>query len=112
MRRLRTYYALYLLVLFCCYYTGISMFSHTHIAHGSSIVHSHLGGDKEHNHSDSQYAVIDLLSNFISECADAFFCSLSPFSFSSDSGSYYQSPVLQNDAGICRLLRAPPYFIL
>ena len=85
------------------------MFSHAHIAHGSSIVHSHLGGDTEHSHSISQYTVIDLLSNFLSEYAEEFFCSLSPFSLSSESGSFYQAPVLQNDTGVCCLLRAPPH---
>ena len=50
--------ALWLMVIFCSYYAGISMFSHTHIANGSSVVHSHLGGDADHDHSDSQYAVI------------------------------------------------------
>ena len=72
MRCIKTYTALFLMVVFCSYYAGISMFSHTHIANGSSIVHSHLGGDAEHEHSDSQYVVIDILSNFQSETAATF----------------------------------------
>ena len=72
MRHIKTYTALLLMMVFCSYYAGISMFSHTHIANGSSIVHSHLGGDAEHEHSDSQYAVIDILSNFQSETVATF----------------------------------------
>lgn len=72
MRYVRTYVALFLMVVFCSYYAGISMFSHTHIANGTSIVHSHLGGAAEHDHSDSQYSVIDILSSFQSETAATF----------------------------------------
>lgn len=72
MRYIKTYTAFFLIVVFCSYYAGISMFSHTHIANGSSIVHSHLGGNAEHNHCDSQYVVIDILSNFQSETAATF----------------------------------------
>ena len=54
MTKLRTYIALSLLLIVGSYYAGISMFSHTHIAHGSSVVHSHLGGSAEHEHSDGQ----------------------------------------------------------
>ena len=72
MRYIKTYTTLFLMVVFCSYYAGISMFSHTHIANGSSIVHSHLGGGTEHQHEDSQYAVIDILSNFQSETVTAF----------------------------------------
>ena len=93
MRHLRTYLALSLLLIFGSYYAGISMFSHTHIAHGSSVVHSHLGGSADHNHSDDQYAVIDLLSNFQSECADGFFCLESPFFILSDFYTEYVEPV-------------------
>ena len=79
MRHIKTYTALLLMMVFCSYYAGISMFSHTHIANGSSIVHSHLGGDAEHEHSDSQYAVIDILSNFQSETAATFQSVGTPF---------------------------------
>ena len=41
------------MMIFCSYYAGISMFSHAH--------------------SDFQYAVIDILSNFQSEGAVAFY---------------------------------------
>ena len=60
---MRTYLASLLLALFCCYFSGVSMFSHVHIVHGGTGVHSHFGGSSEHNHSDGQYAVIDMLSD-------------------------------------------------
>lgn len=79
MKHMRTYRAAILLLLFCCYYSGISMFSHVHIVNGSSVVHSHLGGGTEHEHSDSQYAVIDILSHFQTECAASSHAVASPF---------------------------------
>lgn len=44
MKNLRAYPAAILLLLFSCYYCGISLFSHAHIMNGSSIAHSHFGG--------------------------------------------------------------------
>ena len=73
-----------LLLIFGSYYAGVSMFAHTHIVHGSSVVHSHLGGDADHDHSDGQYAVIDLLSSFQSECAEYTFNLENPFFTLSD----------------------------
>lgn len=108
MRQLRTYLALCLLLVFGSYYAGISMFSHTHIAHGSSVVHSHLGGSADHDHSDNQYAVIDLLSNFQSECADGPFCLENPFFTLSDFCAEYVVPVLVNGALHVPVLRGPP----
>ena len=105
---LRTYIALGLMMIFCSYYAGISMFSHAHIANGSSIVHSHLGGGADHNHSDSQYAIIDILSNFQSECAvvshgvDAPFCQLS------ESSVGYLASLHLSDARLAHTLRGPP----
>lgn len=84
MRQIRKYVALFLMVVFCTYYAGISMFSHTHIANGSSIVHSHLGGGKAHDHSDSQYTVIDILSSFQSETAVTFYSAGFPFGYLSE----------------------------
>ena len=108
MRRLRTYPALLMLILFCCYYCGISMFSHVHIKNGTSVVHSHLGGDAEHDHSESQYAVIDILSNFQSEGA-IYFCSTgSPLLLLSENHTVYQAPVHLNEAHTAYSLRGPP----
>ena len=104
----RTYKALFLLLLFCCYYSGISMFSHVHLVNGSSIVHSHLGGGNEHSHSDSQYAVIDMLSHFQSECAvDLFFDGI-PFFQLSETVYSYDSPLLLQNVSLALSLRGPP----
>ena len=108
MRQKRTYTALVLLLIFCSYYAGISMFSHTHISNGSSVVHSHLGGGTEHEHSDSQYAVIDILSDFQSESAAGFY-SIGTLVFQlSESYTGYLAPSLQDEAFPVHMLRGPP----
>lgn len=104
----RAYKALFLLLLFCCYYSGISMFSHVHLVNGSSIVHSHLGGGNEHSHSDSQYAVIDMLSYFQSECAADLFFDGIPFFQLSETVYSYDSPLLLQNVSLALSLRGPP----
>ena len=64
MRKIRSYSAFCLLLIFLCYYSSIRFFSHVHIVNGNSIVHSHLGGGSSHEHSASQYTIIDILSQF------------------------------------------------
>ena len=108
MREFRKYSAVVLLMLFSCYYSGISLFSHTHIVHGSSVVHSHLGGGTEHDHSDSQYAVIDILSNFQSECATSFHCIGTPFIQLSESHIGYKAPAYKDGEHQAYSLRGPP----
>ena len=107
MKQLRKYSVLALL-LFCCYYCGISMFAHTHIVHGSSVVHSHLGGGAEHDHDDSQYAVIDILSNFQSECAVGYISTEVPFVLLSDFYAECQAPSVLNGTSLLLSLRGPP----
>lgn len=104
----RTYSAAFLLLLFCCYYSGISMFSHVHIMNGASVVHSHLGGNAEHEHSESQYAVIDILSHFQTEAAVDHHLTGSPFTYSSESFSEYQVPSFVNEDYSVYSLRGPP----
>ena len=84
------------------------MFAHTHIVHGSSVVHSHLGGDSEHDHSDSQYAVIDILSNFQSECAGGYVSTEAPSFLLSDFYAEYQTPSFSNGVALALTLRGPP----
>ena len=108
MRTIRTYAALFLMVVFCSYYAGISMFSHTHIANGSSIVHSHLGGGKDHQHSDSQYAVIDFLSSFQSETAATFQSAGTPIQTISESYSVPEVPAYQSQVHTAYEHRGPP----
>jgi hypothetical protein len=108
MNKLRTYLALSLLLIFGSYYAGVSMFAHTHIAHGSSVVHSHFGGETEHDHSDDQYVVIDLLSNFQSECASGFFGLENQFFTLSDYCAEYVAPAFLSRAAHVIVLRGPP----
>ena len=108
MGRNRRQWALILLVIFCSYFAGISLFSHTHIVNGSSIVHSHLGGTAEHNHSDSQYAVIDMLSNFQSETAVDPVCVGTPFFALSEIVIGYEAPSSVNEVLPVHTLRGPP----
>ena len=84
------------------------MFAHTHIVHGSSVVHSHLGGDSEHDHSDSQYAVIDILSNFQSECAGGYISTEVPFFLLSDFYAECQAPSVLSGVALVLTLRGPP----
>lgn len=64
---IRKHISVLLLVLFSCYFSGISLFPHTHIVNGGQVAHSHLGGSASHNHSDAQIKLIEFLSQF---CAD------------------------------------------
>lgn len=105
---MRTYFASLLLALFCCYFSGVSMFSHVHIVHGGTVVHSHLGGNSEHNHSDGQYAVIDMLSHFQSEAAGDLLRISSPLSYSSEIGIGYIAQDILNGATSLLSLRGPP----
>lgn len=107
--RVRKYSALLLLLVFCCYYSGISLFSHVHIVNGSTVVHSHLDGKTEHNHSDSQYAVIDMLSHFHSEYAGGPVGMDSPLIILlPESCTEYTAPSHLNEVFASCSLRGPP----
>ena len=85
------------------------MFSHVHIVNGSSLVHSHLGGGTDHDHSDSQYAVIDMLSQFQSESA-VIFCSAGlTFNQLSELLTGYSSSASLQDFYPVHSLRGPPH---
>ena len=107
-RNFRAYAASVLLVLFCCYYSGISMFSHVHIKNGTSVVHSHLGGGAGHSHSDSQYAVIDILSHFQSENVESFDSVGIPFFQLTELFSGYSEPECLRGSYPVYSLRGPP----
>ena len=108
MRNMRTYFASLLLALFCCYFSGVSMFSHVHIVHGGTVVHSHFGGSSDHNHSEGQYAVIDMLSLFQSEAAGDLLRIISPLSYSSEICIGYRAQDILNGATSLLSLRGPP----
>ena len=108
MKNLRAYPAAILLLLFSCYYCSISLFSHAHIMNGSSIVHSHFGGSTDHEHDDSQYAVIDILSQFQSEYAADSYCMDAPFLLSSEIRVTYDAPEYLMEESSTHVLRGPP----
>ena len=105
---MRTYISSLLLALFCCYFFGISLFSHVHIVHGGTVVHSHLGGNSDHNHSEGQYAVIDMLSLFQSEAAGELVSISSPLFYTSEICIDYSAQDILKGAYSAQSLRGPP----
>ena len=85
------------------------MFSHTHIVNGTSIVHSHFGGDDGHEHSESQYAVIDMLSQFQSETAADFYLQDILPCTPSEIHIGYSAPAYLSDASDALKLRGPRF---
>ena len=108
MRYVRKYSAFILMMLFCCYYLGISMFSHAHIVNGASVVHSHFGGGSDHNHSENQYALIDLLSDFQSENPVLFGHIEAPYFLLSESIIIRNTPAYISGVPVTHSLRGPP----
>ena len=65
---LRMIKAWVMLLLFVVYQVGITSFVHVHIVNGVTIVHSHLLGDSEHDHTEKQVTSIDCCCHYF--CAD------------------------------------------
>lgn len=106
---IRKYSAVALLIIFGWYFSGINLFPHVHIVNGNSIVHSHFGGTAQHDHSGTDYTVIDMLSSFQTEAADCACISPEPFLFSVDNGlSYYDSSYIDAGEHSAYSLRGPP----
>ncbi len=66
---IRRIYVSFLMVLFLGYYVSITLFYHTHIVQGDTIVHSHPyktdnKGLPSHSHSEKGYIIIHFLSCF------------------------------------------------
>jgi hypothetical protein len=101
-------------ILFAGYYGSITLFTHTHIHQGAVVVHSHpnlpFSGEQpsKHEHSDSGYLIIQLLSAF-SVVFAALVLSLAMKRFVTEfffSGRNMHIPAFR---GFCTfLLRAPP----
>ncbi|MBO5418845.1 MAG: hypothetical protein J6A22_02050 [Bacteroidales bacterium] len=108
MGKLKTYIAYVLALVFCSYMAGISLFTHTHISNGSSIIHSHLGGGSDHEHTDSEFAIIDILSDFQSESPTVFYGIDSALHILSESISVYVSHSYLNGYNTAFFLRGPP----
>ena len=105
---LRKHIGVLLMLVFCSYYAGINLFSHTHISNGSPIVHSHLGGSSEHDHSDGQYVAIDILSNFQSEQAVDYLSISAPFIQSCELCIGYAASAVTGRTISAHTLRGPP----
>ena len=55
--------SVFLPLLFIFYISGITLFPHTHIVDGTSIVHSHPNQGTEHQ-GENSYVTIQMLSHF------------------------------------------------
>jgi hypothetical protein len=67
--RVKRIYAYCLLILFMGYYGSITLFYHSHIVLGDTIVHSHpfrsdSHGAPMHSHTDNGYVTIHILASF------------------------------------------------
>ncbi len=56
-----------LLVLFIGYYGSITLFLHTHHLKNGIITHSHPFSNAKHEHSTTDYLIIDALSQLITD---------------------------------------------
>ena len=112
-------YRLLLLVLFLGYYSGITLFPHTHIVNGITIVHSHPfnsgSGNNSSNlpHSGKELQLIHLLSEFFSTAAAiAFIALIVRFLFVDDSVYSTTDGYAESGGNRTISLRAPPFGLL
>ena len=67
-----------------------------------------MGGSSEHDHTQEQIAIIDILSTFQSECAPAPFSMDAPFFFvDSSCTAYIETPYIDGACSVLSL-RGPP----
>lgn len=66
-----TYISGFLLALFISFQASISLFTHTHIVDGATIVHSHPGAE-DHQHNGQQFLTIALASHIAFEDVKSF----------------------------------------
>ena len=89
----------------------LGILSHTDILQllcGYQYVFAYPYYAANHEHSDSQYAVIDILSNFQSEISIDFYDLESPFFQLSESFTVYDAPSFLKEAHAVIVLRGPP----
>ncbi len=53
-----------LVLIFLSYYSGISLFTHTHVVNGVMIAHSHPFAEDTHNHSETQILAFNKAGHF------------------------------------------------
>ena len=100
----------FLPVLFISYMAGITLFTHSHVVNGGTIVHSHpFKKDSPHSHTTVEFQLIHLLNHVVTTGAGIFFlslqfiaCLLYTLSWRPDRAGYCSSVV-----GVVSL-RAPP----
>ena len=100
----------FLPVLFISYMAGITLFTHSHVVNGVTIVHSHpFKKDSPHSHTTVEFQLIHLLNHVVTTGAGIFFlslqfiaCLLYTLSWRPDRAGYCSSVV-----GVVSL-RAPP----
>lgn len=61
LRRLSAYC---LPVIFLIYLGSVSLFTHSHIVNGSTIVHSHPGNAPDHSHTEGEFNILELITHF------------------------------------------------
>lgn len=63
-----------LLLLFISYMAGITLFTHSHIVNGVTIVHSHpFKKGVEHTHTEDGFILIDILNHVLIPLQKVFF---------------------------------------
>lgn len=52
-------------LLFMAYVLCVSMFTHTHVVNGTTIVHSHPSdASASHDHTDGEYQVLEMITHY------------------------------------------------
>lgn len=73
----------FLPVLFISYMAGITLFTHSHVVNGVTIVHSHpFKKDSPHSHTTVEFQLIHLLSHVATTGAGIFFSLFSVYCLS------------------------------
>ncbi len=68
--RFRQIVSFLLLVVYATFFASVHLCYHTHQLANGEIVHSHLYGDKIHNHNSAQLQFIDQLTTATYQAAD------------------------------------------
>lgn len=118
-RRIRKIMGYHLLILFLGYYGCITLFTHTHIVNGVTIVHSHpfsSGTQKnpiKHGHTSNNFTLIQFLSHFFATALFLLF-SIKVYKAVLEKDAFHKND--ENYSSLAFLysngLRAPPLNIL
>lgn len=97
-----------LLMLFCIYQTGITMFSHVHYVNGVMIVHSHPSTENQHAHTEMQVITLAQVAAFIGLEPAQTFVEVAPIPFCQTLEYNHHTSFISTSyvGNVC--LRAPP----